>query len=42
MKFYIVVYSDSKNGGSIITKGYYESSSEAEASLKSHALRITD
>jgi hypothetical protein len=38
MKFYIVVYIDSKNEGSLVTKGYYESMSEAESNLKEHAM----
>ena len=37
MKFYVVVYIDSKTEGSVVTKGYYESKSEAEDNLKSHA-----
>lgn len=38
MKFYVVVYIDSKNEGSLVTKGYYESMSEAESNLKGHAM----
>lgn len=38
MKFYVIIYIDYKNEGSVITKGYYESLSEAKNNLKSYAL----
>ena len=40
MKFYIVVYHDYKQEGSIVTKGYYESTIEAESNLTNLALEF--
>lgn len=40
MKYYVVIYVDSRNEGSAITKGHYESLSEAEENLKSYALEF--